>query len=329
MLGGMTRLTPFPHPDRPVLADAGLETWLMFDRGVALPGFAAYPLAGSPEGRSLLREYYERFAGIAERLGTAVVLDAPTWRANPDWGATLGHDSAELARLIAASVGVVDDVRKRWLGDQPFLISGAVGPRGDGYRVGEVMSADEAAAYHAFQLGCLAGSPVDLATALTICSVDEAIGIAVAARDAGVPVVISFTVETDGRLPSGWSLGDAIAATDDATGGYPVHYMVNCAHPTHLDGALDHGGWLDRLRGLRANASEKSHAELDEAEELDRGDPDDLARRYVDLSRRLPSLQVIGGCCGTDDRHVEAIARAFTRHVGPARVAGAASEAWT
>jgi S-methylmethionine-dependent homocysteine/selenocysteine methylase len=173
------------------------------------------------------------------------------------------------------------------------------------------MSADDAAAYHAFQLGCLADMPCDVATAMTICYADEAIGIARAARDAGLPVVISFTVETDGRLPSEMTLADAIAATDDATGGYPVHYGVNCAHPTHFDRILT-GEWTSRLGALRANASAKSHAELDEAEELDRGDVDDLAARYAELGRRLPALHVIGGCCGTDEHHVDAIARAFT-----------------
>jgi homocysteine S-methyltransferase len=302
---------PFPSPDTVVVTDAGLETWLLFDRGVDLPAFAAYPLAGTADGRALLTEYYQRFLAIASGVGAAVVLEAPTWRANPDWAATLGHDRDELARLIAASVSVVDDLRSQWHGEQPFIVGGAVGPRGDGYRIDDAMSAREAAAYHAFQLDRLAATPVDVATAMTICYVDEAVGIALAARDAGLPIVLSFTVETDGRLPSGATLADAIGATDDATGGYPLHYMVNCAHPTHLDRVLADGPLLDRLRGLRANASAKSHAELDEAAELDRGDPDDLAARYADLGRRLPALHVIGGCCGTDDRHVEAIAHAF------------------
>ncbi len=310
MTNNMTRI-PFPSPDTVVVTDAGLETWLLFDRGVDLPAFAAYPLAGTADGRALLTDYYERFVVIARDVGAALVLEAPTWRANPDWAATLGHDRDQLARLIAESVSVVDDLRGRWHGDQPFLVGGAVGPRGDGYRIDDAMSAREAAAYHSFQLDCLAATPVDVATALTICYVEEAIGIALAARDAGLPIVLSFTVETDGHLPSGATLADAIGEIDDATGGYPLHYMVNCAHPTHLDlGRID-GAWLGRLRGLHANASAKSHAELDEAAELDRGDPDDLAAHYAELGRRLPALHVIGGCCGTDERHVEAIAHRF------------------
>lgn len=301
--------TPFPPPDTVVVTDAGLETWLLFDHGVDLPAFAAYPLVASEQGRMLLTDYYQRYVTIAAAVGSAVVLEAPTWRANPDWAATLGHDLDELARLITASVGVVDDLRSTWHGAQPFLVGGAVGPRGDGYRIDSAMDADAAAEYHAFQLDCLADTPVDVATAMTICYSDEAIGIATAAQRAGLPVVISFTVETDGRLPSGMQLADAIDATDDATGGYPLHYMVNCAHPSHFDHVLASGAWRQRLRGVRANASAKSHAELDEATALDGGDPDDLAERYADLRRVLPSLHVLGGCCGTDDRHVEAIAR--------------------
>jgi len=306
-----TDRTPFPTSDTVVVTDAGLETWLLFDRGIDLPAFAAYPLAGTPEGREVLTEYYEYYAAIADEVGAAVVLEAPTWRANPDWAETLGHDRDALAALIVQCVDVVDAVRRRRPGSKPFLVGGAVGPRGDGYVVGTAMSADEAADYHAFQIECLANTSADVATAMTICYADEAIGIARAAQRAAFPAVISFTVETDGRLPSGMMLADAINATDEATDGYPVHYMINCAHPTHFDHVFDGGAWTARVGGLRANASTSSHAELDEATEIDRGDKDDLAVRYAGLRHSLPSLHVIGGCCGTDHRHVEAIAHAF------------------
>jgi S-methylmethionine-dependent homocysteine/selenocysteine methylase len=191
-------------------------------------------------------------------------------------------------------------------------VGGAIGPRGDGYRIDDAMTADEAADYHAFQVGCLAGTPADVATAMTICYAEEAIGIVRAARDQDLPVVVSFTVETDGRLPSGMPVADAIETTDAATDGYATHYMLNCAHPGHFADVLDGSApWADRLRGIRANASMLSHAELDEMEVLDAGDPADLAGRYADLRAALPALQVVGGCCGTDHRHVEAIARRF------------------
>ena len=312
----MTNLTrtPFPSPDTLVVTDAGLETWLLFDRSVDLPAFAAYPLAATVEGRALLTEYYEHYVAIAAEIGAACLLEAPTWRANPDWAATLGHDRVALAELIGAAVAVPDALRRGWSGAEPFLVSGAVGPRGDGYRIDVTMSADEAAEYHSFQIAVLAETPVDVVTAMTMCYAEEAIGIVIAAREQRLPVVISYTVETDGRLPSGVPLGEAIETTDAATDAYALHYMVNCAHPSHFDAVLDAAApWISRLRGIRANASTLSHAELDEMEVLDAGDPSDLAQRYVALGSVLPELHIVGGCCGTDHRHVAQIARAFAR----------------
>lgn len=296
-----------------IITDAGLETWLVFDKGIDLPAFAAYPLVASAEGRALLREYYAHYAGIAAAAGVGVQLEAPTWRANPDWAATLGHDRDELGRYLDACIDVVAATRTSWTEPQPFLVGGAVGPRGDGYRVDTAMSADEAAEYHSFQIGRMAARGADVITALTMGYVGEAAGVALAAQAAGRPSVISFTLETDGRLPSGLPLGEAIEVVDQLTGGAPAMYMINCAHPTHFDHALDPSApWTARLGGLRANASTLSHAELDEMTELDAGDPVDLAARYVALREQLPGLRLIGGCCGTDHRHVAAIATAWS-----------------
>lgn len=295
-----------------VVTDAGLETWLVFQRGIDLPAFAAYPLVATDEGRALLTEYYGYYAEIARSIEAAVLLETATWRANPDWAALLGHDRTVLTELISASVDVVNEVRGGWTGEQPFLIGGTVGPRGDGYRIDSTMGADDAADYHSFQIACMAAAGVDVVTALTMGYAEEAVGIVRSAEAAGLPVVVSFTLETDGTLPSGMLLRDAIDATDAATGGYPLHYMINCAHPTHFDHVLDGAApWAARIGGLRANASRLSHAELDEMMQLDEGDPDDLAARYVRLRSALPGLRVIGGCCGTDHRHVAAIAHAW------------------
>ena len=305
------RRIPFPSSDTVVVTDGGLETWLSFDRGIDLPAFAAYPLADTDDGRAALAEYYGHYVRIASTLGTALVLDAPTWRANPDWAATLGHDRSRLGQLIAACVDVVHSLRASWTGAQPFLIGGAVGPRGDGYRIDTRMEPDAAASYHSFQIEAFATTPVDVVTAMTLGYAEEAIGIARAAQQAKLPVVIAFTVETDGTLPSGMALGDAVDATDQATNGYPSHYMVNCAHPTHFPHLFaDAPSWMSRIGGIRANASSLSHAELDEALELNRGDPEALASAYLELRDLLPALQVVGGCCGTDHHHVEAIGRA-------------------
>lgn len=310
--------TPWPSSDSIVITDAGLETWLLFQQGVDLPAFAAYPLAATDDGKRLLTEYYEHYVTIAQSVDASIVLETPTWRANPDWAATLGHDLAALAELIAASVDVVASVRDGWLGDRSFLISGAIGPRGDGYRIDTMMTSEAAAAYHSFQIECMAARGVDLMTAATMTYVEEAIGVVHAAQAVGLPVVVSFTVETDGRLPSGMSLAAAIEATDAATDGGAQHFMINCAHPTHFAHVLDGtSAWALRIRGLRANASSLSHAELDEMVELDEGDPADLASRYVALRSLLPALRVLGGCCGTDHRHVAAIAEAWFASSSP------------
>ena len=304
--------TPWPSSNSVVITDAGLETWLLFQNGIDLPAFAAYPLASTSDGKRLLTEYYEHYVTIAKSVGASIVLETPTWRANPEWAATLGHDRTELAAYIAASVDVVGVVRDGWTGDGSFLIGGTVGPRGDGYRIDTMMTANASAAYHAFQIQCMADCGVDVVTAVTMGYVEEAIGIVRAAQAAGLPVVVSFTLETDGRLPSGMSLSEAIMATDAATNNGAQHFMINCVHPTHFTDVLDGTSeWAARIGGLRANASQLSHAELDVMVELDEGDPADLAARYVALRPLLPALQVLGGCCGTDHRHVAAIAHAW------------------
>jgi S-methylmethionine-dependent homocysteine/selenocysteine methylase len=306
-------LAPLSQLDgRTFITDAGMETVLIYRDGLELPEFASFVLLDDPAGIEALRSYYGEYVAIAERHGFGIVLDTPTWRANPDWGARLGYSAEGLDDVNRRGVALLEEVREAAGNGVDVLISGCIGPRGDGYVVGEVMSAKEAQGYHSAQVATFASTNSDLVSALTLNYAAEAVGIARAAAEAGIPSVISFTVETDGRLPSGQELRDAVAEVDEATGGAPAYYMVNCAHPTHFEGVLADGG-LDRVRGLRANASTKSHAELDEAEELDQGDPDDLAERYRGLRPLLPNLTVVGGCCGTDERHIEAICVAWTR----------------
>jgi homocysteine S-methyltransferase len=190
----------------------------------------------------------------------------------------------------------------------PMPISGNIGPRGDGYVPGKMMSAREAEDYHAQQVAVFRATPADMVSGFTLNYANEAIGVARAAKAAGMPVVISFTVETDGRLPTGQTLKEAIAEVDAETGAAPAYYMLNCAHPTHFANSLAQGEtWVKRLRGLRANASKRSHAELDTMTDLDIGDPVELGRQYADLRRKFRHINVLGGCCGTDHRHVEQI----------------------
>lgn len=290
------------------ITDGGLETTLVFHGGFELPHFASFVLLDDPDGVEALRAYYRAYLEIARSREVGIILDTPTWRANRDWGERLGYGPEALADLNRRGVALLEEFRSHEL-----LISGCIGPRGDGYRVESAMSAEEAQRYHAPQVETLARSSADLVSALTLTYVDEAIGIVRAAQAADVPAVISFTVETDGRLPSGQALGTAIEQVDEETDRAAAFFMINCAHPTHFADALEPAPWLERLRGLRANASKKSHAELDGAEELDEGDPAELAASYRELRDRLPSLNVVGGCCGTDHRHVDAVCAAVTR----------------
>ena len=302
-----------PQPSRETfLTDGGMETTLIFHQGLDLPYFAAFVLLDDEEGRDQLRSYYRPYVELARKRGVGIVLDTPTWRANADWGERLGYSAEALADVNRRGVALLEELRSISDDGPPIIISGCIGPRGDGYRVDEKMSAEDAQKYHAPQIATFADTVADLVTALTLTYTDEAVGIVRAAQAVGVPVVISFTVETDGRLPSGESLHKAVDAVDGATGGGPAYFMINCAHPTHFADVLaDMDSSLGRIRGVRANASTKSHAELDESDELDAGDPVDLAARYGALRAQLPHLTVVGGCCGTDHRHIGEICAVF------------------
>ena len=299
-----------------LITDGGLETTLIFHRGLELPHFASFDLLRSENGRRELRDYYESYVTLARTHGVGLLLDTPTWRANRDWGKRLGYSGDELGRANRDGVALVEELRSA--DGPPLVVSGCIGPRGDGYQAANRMTAADAERYHTPQVETFADAGADLVSALTLTYADEATGIARAAASAGMPVAISFTVETDGRLPSGQALAEAVAQVDAETDGAPAYFMINCAHPTHFDDALVEGEpWLERLGGLRANASRKSHAELDESDDLDDGDPVELGRQYAALRSRLPAVTVVGGCCGTDHRHVGEICRAWTAAAPP------------
>lgn len=302
----MTRIDRLLTTTRPWPADAGLETFAIFHEGRDLPQFASFVLLDDAEGRAILDRWFGRFVDLARAGGTGFVLDTATWRANMGWAGALGLDGEGIARVNFKAVAYAKAFRARHeTADLPILVNGVVGPSGDGYWIDSARTAAEAEAIHMPQIESLAGAGVDLLTAMTMTYPEEGIGIARAAMRHGLPHVISFTVESDGRLISGLSLHEAIAVVDAATGSSPVFYMVNCAHPTHFGSALA-GPMRDRIGGIRANASRLSHAELDEATELDDGDPVEFGALYAEFSRLLPNLRIIGGCCGSDHRHVSA-----------------------
>jgi S-methylmethionine-dependent homocysteine/selenocysteine methylase len=295
------------------LTDGGIETTLIFHEGLDLPLFAAFSLLEDEEGKEALRRYYEPYATLARERGVGLVLESPTWRASPRWASELGMSEERLDELNRKAIALMEQIKEeQGSNGAPVVISGCVGPQDDGYSPATKLTAAEAQDYHTTQIATFADTAADMVTAITMTYVDEAIGLTRAAAQSGMPVVISFTVETDGRLPSGQALGEAISQVDDETGGAPAYFMINCAHPTHFERVIEeHEPWRDRIRGLRANASTKSHAELDEATELDEGDPADLGSRHAALRAKLPELNVLGGCCGTDHRHVGAISEAW------------------
>ncbi|MCB1348190.1 MAG: homocysteine S-methyltransferase family protein [Maritimibacter sp.] len=293
-----------------MITDGGLETVLVFHEEIDLPLFAAFKALETEEGMAAVDAYMKRFAQIALDQGRGFIMDTPTWRASARWASELGMSGIDLREIHREVIATLRELRDSFeTSASPFVINGVVGPHDDGYSPAHLLTAEQAEVYHRQQMQWFEQFGADMVSAMTITYVDEAIGIARAAKAVGLPVVISFTVETDGCLPSGEPLGDAIEKVDRETGGYPAYYMINCAHPEHFADVLD-GSWTARIMGLRANASRLSHAELDAAETLDDGDPDELGDLYAGLTRMLPNLTVMGGCCGTDHRHISAICRA-------------------
>ncbi len=300
--------------NRLFLTDAGIETTIIYHDGIDLPYFAVFDLLKTEKGTQVLREYYSRHAAIARANGMGFILESPTWRASADWGAKLGYSSAALADINRQSIAFLETLRKEFeTAHSPMPISGCIGPRGDGYDPGRIMSEVEAEDYHGGQAQVFAATAADMVTAITMTNINEAVGVTRAANAARMPIAISFTVETDGRLPSGELLREAIETVDSKSGSVPAYYMINCAHPTHFETTLVKADWTKRIRGLRANASRCSHAELEKATELDAGNPVELGQQYRAIRDRHSHINVLGGCCGTDHRHVEQIALAVRK----------------
>lgn len=293
------------------ITDGGLETTLIFHEGFDLPYFAAFGLVKQHLGRNAIEKYYQDYLSIAKKYQVGFILESPTWRSNPEWGEKLGYSKEDLWEINQEWIGILKEIRSNFDDEIiPILISGCIGPRGDGYNPVYKMSADEAEEYHRNQINAFSQACADQVSAMTIAYSQEAIGIVRSAQKAGIPAVISFTLETDGKLPGGETLSDAIQAVDKATNFGAAYFMINCAHPTHFEMVLkEEGDWKTRLRGIRANASRLSHAELDEMETLDDGNPHELGELYGSLAAMLPHATVWGGCCGTDHRHIEAISR--------------------
>ncbi len=305
----MSRTLDFPLLEQHrFLCYTGMETDLIFNQGVDLPGFASFPLLESDRGRELLTQYYQRLIRIGQAHGIGVFLDTPTWVANENRASALGYTAKQLDRLNAEAVEFVAQLRDGPTGC-PTVLSAQVGPRGDGYTVSEAVNPDEAFEYHSRQIESLATAGAELISAFTLTDPGEAVGIVRAAAQCEIPCLVAFTVETDGALPSGDSIFTAIDRVDTETDGGPCCYLINCAHPDHFSNRLTSEDWIKRVRGVVVNASRCSHAELDEAETLD---PVELGRLVGDIAYRFPHFRVFGGCCGTDARHMNCIAQQVT-----------------
>ena len=302
-MGMLDRLLSSPEP---FISDGGLETDLIFHEGAEMPLFASFVLLDSPEGREMLRRYAKRYFDLAQSAGRGFVLGTPTWRANGGWGSKLGLDDAGIRDVNRRAMAFARELRDAHPWRDHILIEGALGPAGDGCAPEQLLTTPEASRLHSAQLETFAEEGVDLASAFTITHTGEAIGIVNRARELSLPFALSFTVETDGRLPTGQDLGSALDEVETATQGYARYYGINCAHPEHFQAQLP-SAWLNRIGVIRPNASRCSHAELDEATELDDGDPDEFGALYAAMAKRLPELRVVGGCCGSDMRHIEAL----------------------
>lgn len=291
---------------KPFISDGGMGTHLIFHEGAEMPLFASFVLLDNTEGREMLRRYTTPYFDLAQEAGRGFVLGTPTWRANGGWGPKLGLDDAGIRAVNRRAMAFARDLRDAHPWREHILIEGVVGPAGDGYAPEQLLSPLEAANLHNAQLETFAEEGVDIASAFTITHPGEAIGMVSRARELGLPFALSFTVETDGRLPTGQDLESALGEVESATNGYCRYYGINCAHPEHFVDQLP-SGWLNRIGMIRPNASRRSHAELDEATELDDGDPDEFGALYAAMAKYLLGLRVIGGCCGSDMRHIKAV----------------------
>lgn len=302
-MGILDRLLSSPYP---FISDGGMETDLIFHEGAEMPLFASFVLLDSPEGREMLRRYAVSYFELAQAASRGFVMGTPTWRANCGWGPKLGLDDAGIRDVNRRAIAFARDLRGAHPWRDHILIEGVLGPAGDGYAPDQLLTPTEAARLHSAQLETFAEEGVDIASAFTITHPGEAIGMVNRGRDLGLPLALSFTVETDGRLPTGQDLNSALCEVEAATGGYVYYYGINCAHPEHFCKQLP-SRWLNRIGMVRPNASHRSHAELDEATELDDGDPQQFGVLCADLAKRLPKLRVVGGCCGSDMRHIRAL----------------------
>ena len=296
------------------LTEGGQETEVMYRHGFDLPEFAMFPLLDQPDAVEVVRAMYSAVLDTAERHGCAVLLGGLDYRASPDWAGLIGYDPTALAAMQTRAIEFLREVSDPYRDRLPDVrIAGIVGPRGDAYQVNPTITADESEEYHSVQLATLAASGVDLVEAMTFNNVDEAVGLARAASSAGLPLSVSFVLDSDHNLNGGPSLKEAIESVDAAAGSdRPAFYGINCSHPFEFMPAIESGEWFKRIRCLRPNAAAADKISLCTLGHLEEGDPVELGSLMGQLAADYPHIDIWGGCCGTWDKHLDHIARSVT-----------------
>ena len=296
--------------DKIYLTEGGTETEILYKWGYALPEFAMFPLLDNPEADAVIRDMYRRYFDVAAEHNTGMLVLGHDYRASPDWGAKLGYSPEGLAEMERRTVRFLDEIRAEYSAKvTDAYIAGCIGPRGDAYGTGAEIGENEAEDYHSVQLPTLRETPADMAIAVTFNNIPEAVGVIRAAEGIGLPIGVSLTLTTESRLRSGPTLRKAVETIDERTNGAAAWFGTNCSHPLEFEPALaDEGPWIERLRYMRPNAVKMEKLALCKLGHLEDGDPVELGHQMGDLARRYPQMDLLGGCCGTDERHLDEIA---------------------
>lgn len=303
--------TTFPREDGILyLTEGGTETEVIYRHGHELRDFAMFELMNKPEAVRDMENMYRRYLDKAAQYGFSALMSGFDYRASPDWGAKLGYSAEGLREMQHKCIDFLRGVSRAYEDQiERIAIAGCIGPKGDAYSLNRDITAEEAEDYHATQCETLRDCGVDLIWAATINNIPEAVGISRAAARVGLPVNMSFTLDSSHKLKSGPSLKEAIEATDTEAGAArPDSYGINCSHPLEFEPALEPGDWARRLRSLRPNAAKMDKVSLCKLGHIEEGDPEELGQMMGDLAKRYPDIDIWGGCCGTWDKHFDRIA---------------------
>jgi S-methylmethionine-dependent homocysteine/selenocysteine methylase len=292
-----------------VLTDGGIETRIVYESDVDLPEpLESAGLLEDPAGEEVLRDIYRSYLVAARERGLPVIIGTPTFRASPRYVAAAGRPAGDLVTLNRAAARMHAALIEE-TGHRQAFVAGVIGPAGDAYTPSEALDPDAGETYHRDQARALAEAGVDFLFAPTFPAVSEAIGVARAMASTGIPYAVSFVLAPTGHVLDGTPLADAVEAVDAAVDPRPMHFSLSCIHPTVAARALEAAGpdARARVRECKANASRLPTSELVQLDHLEGDDPDPFASAMWELHERF-GTNVLGGCCGTDDRHMRALA---------------------